>query len=347
MAVENSSNPILVENIRGEVVESFHRGSFCVVDEHGKVIWSVGDIEQVSFPRSALKYFQHIPFLLSGGFDAMGFTERELAIMCASHNGEDMHLEVVNDVLQKISLNADHLKCGPQQPTLKKDYVALIKANHEPSCMHNNCSGKHAGFLAHCVNSQLSIDDYLSPNHPLHTAIKEITALFYEMDASELALGVDGCSAPIFGMPLRNQALAYKNLVAPMPWKNDALTQICHLIVEAVTKYPELVAGTKRYCTDLMKVTQGRIVGKTGADGVYCLSIPHKKWGIAIKIDDGKMGPQYQVAQEILLKLDLLTNDEAKQLESHWHCDNKNFAGNHVGYSAAVPQVPPTSIQLV
>ena len=341
MTVENSSNPVLVENIRGEVVESFHRGSFCVVDQDGKVIWSEGDIHQVSFPRSALKYFQHIPFLLSGGFDALGFTDRELAIMCASHNGENMHLEVVNDVLRRISLNVNDLKCGAQQPTLKKDFVSLIKSNQEPSCLHNNCSGKHAGFLAHCVHNGLETQGYLSPSHPLHVEIKKITALFYEVEESTLAIGVDGCSAPIFGMPLYNQAVAYKNLVSPMPWKNKELTAICNRIVNAVTQYPQLVAGSKRYCTDLMHVTNGRIVGKTGADGIYCLSVPHKNWGIAIKIDDGKMGPQYQVAQEILLKLNLLSTEEAKQLESHWHCENKNFAGNHVGYSAAVPLSVP------
>lgn len=344
MTVLNSSNPILVENIRGEVVESFHRGSFCVVDERGDVLWSEGDIQQVSFPRSALKYFQHIPFLLSGGFDAMGFTSKELAIMCASHNGEDVHLDVVNSVLHRISLNSDYLKCGPQQPTLKKDFLALVKADKEPSCMHNNCSGKHAGFLAYCVHEKLNLADYLSPSHPLHQQIKNITALFYETDESSLALGVDGCSAPIFGMPLINQALAYKNLVSPMPWKDSKLTDACNRIVEAVTQYPLLVAGSKRYCTDLMEVTKGRIVGKTGADGVYCLAIPHKKWGIAIKIDDGKMGPQYQVAQEILTKLNLITTEEAAQLSSHWHCKNTNFAGNHVGYSEVISLNPPQHI---
>ena len=339
-----SSNPILVENIRGEVVESFHRGSFCVVDEQGNVIWSEGDIQQVSFPRSALKYFQHIPFLLSGGFDSFGFGDRELAIMCASHNGEPMHLEVVDDVLGRISLNSDALKCGAQQPTLKKDFVALIKANKEPSCMHNNCSGKHAGFLAHCSHNHLDLEDYLSASHPLHQQIKQITSLFYEVQENELEVGLDGCSAPTFGMPLYNQALAYKNLVSPMPWKNEALTNACDRIVKAVTQYPLLVAGSNRYCSDLMRITNGRIVGKTGADGIYCLSIPHKKWGIAIKIDDGKMGPQYQVAQEILMKLNLLTAEEAEQLQAHWHCDNKNFAGNLVGHSLAVSLTPPSLI---
>lgn len=340
----NSVNPILVENIRGSVVESFHRGSFCVVDEHGSVLWSHGDVNQVSFPRSALKYFQHIPFLLSGGFDAMGFTEKDLAIMCASHNGEKMHLEAVELVLNRISLNSDALQCGAQQPALKNDFIALVRDQQEPTCMHNNCSGKHAGFLAHCTYNNLDIQSYLSPNHQLHKEIKRITALFYEMNELDLSVGVDGCSAPIFGMPLINQALAYKNLVSPALWKSEAIDKACRRIVGAVSTYPNLIAGTKRYCTDLMKVTSGRIIGKTGADGVYCLAIPSKKWGIAIKIDDGKMGPQYQVAQEVLIQLGLLSMSESKLLAQHWHCENKNFAGNYVGYSSAVKLSCPTEL---
>jgi L-asparaginase II len=203
--------------------------------------------------------------------------------------------------------------------------------------MHNNCSGKHAGFLAHCVQNHHSLSDYLSPQHPLHKSIKAVTAQFYEMKEAELSVGVDGCSAPIFGMPLYNQALAYKNLIAPMPWKDEALDAACKRIVHAVTQYPELIAGTKRYCSDLMRVTQGRIVGKTGADGVYCLSIPEKKWGIAIKVDDGKMGPQYQIAHGILCALGLLLPHEIVALKSHGHCENINFAGNTVGYSDIVP----------
>lgn len=287
----NSANPILVQSYRGGIVESFHRGSFCVVDKKGEVIWSMGDIQQLSFPRSALKYFQQIPFLLSGGFDHLGFGPKELAIMCASHNGEDMHLTVVNDVLSKVKLNKDSLQCGAQQPTRKSDYIRLIKNDLGPSCIHNNCSGKHAGFLAYCVQQDYSIIDYLNLQHPLHQAIKAVTAQFCEMNSDDLSVGVDGCSAPIFGMPLYNQALAYKNLIAPMPWKNEAMDSACKRIVHAVTNYPELIAGTKRYCTDLMRVTNGRIVGKTGADGVYCLSIPEKTGVLLSKLTMGKWAP--------------------------------------------------------
>ena len=329
-------NPVLVNNFRADVVESFHRGSFCVVDQKSQLIWSMGDIGQIAFPRSALKYFQHIPFILSGGFDAFGFTEKDLAIMCASHNGEPMHVDAVTKILSTISLNPETLQCGVQQPAIKSDYSALIRNNQSPSVLHNNCSGKHAGFLAHCMHNKLDIVDYLSPKHALHLEIMKITALFYELEEKDLRVGIDGCSAPIFGMPLLNQALAYKNLISPMVWKDKALESVCNRIVKSVIQYPELVAGTKRYCSDVMRITKGKVIGKTGADGIYCLAIPHKKWGIAIKIDDGKMGPQYQVAHEILLRLGLLSKKEENALMHHWQLENINFAGNSVGFSKAV-----------
>lgn len=329
-------NPVLVNNYRADVLESFHRGSFCVVDEKSQLIWSMGDAQQIAFPRSALKYFQHIPFILSGGFDALGFTEKDLAIMCASHNGESMHVEAVSRVLSKISLNAEALQCGVQQPAIKSDFTALIRNNQNPSVLHNNCSGKHAGFLAHCVYNKLDIGEYLSPKHILQQEIKKITALFYELDEKDLQVGIDGCSAPIFGMPLLNQALAYKNLVSPMRWKDKTLESVCNRIVKSVIQYPGLIGGSKRYCSDLVRITKGKVIGKTGADGIYCLAIPHKKWGISIKIDDGKMGPQYQVAHEILLRLGLLSKEEENALAHHWRFENINFAGNSVGFSSAV-----------
>ncbi len=329
-------NPILVKNTRGGVVESFHRGSICVVDESGKVIWSLGDVNQVSFPRSALKLFQHLPLLVSGAFDAYGFTEKDLALMCGSHNGEIQHTTQVQSMLNTLKLEILNLKCGAQPPTLKSDFVHLIKSNQEPSAIHNNCSGKHSGFLAYCQYNQLPLDSYLDESHPLHQAIKKVTAQFYEIDEKNLIVGVDGCSAPIFGMPLYNQALAYKNLAASEKFGSKKLTESCERILSAIARNPEMIAGTKRYCTDLIRVTKGRIIGKTGADGVYSLCIPEKKWGIGIKVDDGKMGPQYQIAHELLQELKLITHDEAEELEAYGNVKVKNYAGNEIGDSLCV-----------
>lgn len=329
----DQSNPILVEHTRGGITESFHRGVVCVVNEEGKVIHSLGNIEQVCYPRSALKYFQHIPLITSGAFDHFGFTLKELAIMCGSHNGEEIHVEAARGILQKIGLEERALGCGSQQPTHKADYVRLIKAGQEPGAIHNNCSGKHSGFLAWCQFHIESTENYLSPEHPLHKEIKKVTALFHEMDEKDLATGVDGCSAPIFGMPVFNQAIAYKNLVAPQKFGDEKLNRACALILEAIATYPEMIAGSKRYCTDLIRQTNGRIIGKTGADGVYSIALPDKKWGICIKIDDGRMGPQYNVAQQVLESLGLISEDEKNTLKPYLEQENKNFAGNFTGYT--------------
>lgn len=329
----DQSNPILVEHTRGGIAESFHRGVVCVVDEQGKVLHQTGDIKQVCYPRSALKYFQHIPLITSGAFDHFGFTLKELAIMCGSHNGEEMHVEASRGILAKIGLTEAALGCGAQTPTHKNDYLTLIKAGQEPGAIHNNCSGKHSGFLAWCQYHKVSTTDYLQPSHPLHVEIKKVTALFHEMDEAELVTGVDGCSAPIFAMPVYNQAVAYKNLCAPQKFGDDKLNRACAMILEAIATYPEMIAGTKRYCTDLIRATNGRIIGKTGADGIYNIAIPDKNWGICIKIDDGRMGPQYNVAQQVLESLQLITDAEKKILHHYLETENKNFAGNFTGYT--------------
>ena len=329
-------NPILVELVRGGITESFHRGVVCVVDEHGDVIFSVGDIKQVCFPRSALKYVQHIPLLTSGIFDHYNFTSKELSLMCGSHNGEDQHVEVVNGVLAKIGLDPTCLKCGAQNPTRKSDWIKLIKNGDFAQAVHNNCSGKHAGFLAFNTFHNLDTSNYLSSEFELQRKIKECVAHFAELETSELTEGMDGCSAPTYAMPVYNQALMYKNLVAPNNKISTEEQNAAKRIIAAVAEYPEMIAGTKRYCTDLMKVTNGRIIGKTGADGVYCLAIPEKKWGISIKVDDGKMGPQYQIAQSVLLELGLLSEEEATMLNPYYEFDISNFAGNFASQTRVV-----------
>ncbi len=329
-------NPILVELRRADVLESFHRGVICVVDENNQIIYSKGDVEQICYPRCAMKFFQHIPLVTSGIFYSYGFTPEQLAVMCGSHNGESTHTQVVNTILDTIHLNESNLKCGAQPPSLKKDYHQLIRENKDPQPIHNNCSGKHAGFLAWSTYKNEDLDSYLSPEHPLQLEIRTVVSQFYELSSDQLHLGMDGCSAPTFAMPVFNQAIAFKNLVCPPSSFDDKTKLAAKRIVTAVTEFPEMVAGTQRYCTDLMRITRGRIVGKTGADGVYCIGIPEKKWGIAIKIDDGKMGPQYQVAQELLKKLDLISQEEIAELEKYREFEMKNFAGNITGKSIVV-----------
>lgn len=337
------SNPILVEVRRGEVLESFHRGVICIVGHDNRILYSVGDVQQICFPRSALKFFQQIPLLCSGAVEHFGFTEKEIALFCGSHNGEHTHVDTVRGILAKIGLDESALLCGPQMPTLREDQYELIKADLQPQRIHNNCSGKHAGFLAYCVYRNWPTDNYIDPAHPLHQEILDVIADFHEYPKAQIQQGVDGCSAPIFAFPVFNQAVAYKNLVYPARF-SEAVQKACKTMVDAIVKYPEMIAGKKRYCSDLMRLSEGKLIGKTGADGVYSIGIRDLNYGICIKVDDGKMGPQYNIAQAVIEQLGILSEAANSRLRHYVHHENRNF-GNMVTGETVVSENVHVSIQ--
>lgn len=323
-------NPVLVECYRGEVIESFHRGVVCVVNEYGEILEAIGDVSQICYPRSAMKLFQHIPFLMSDAVKKYKLTDEEIAIMCGSHNGEERHLNVVKGILDKAGFTLNDLLCGPQMPTLKEDIINLYKTGQSASTLHNNCSGKHAGFLLCCQHFGWDTANYINPDHPLQMAIKNICAEFYEYKLKEIKTGMDGCSAPIFSFPVYNQAVSFKNLILPSA-KLKKYKPALDIINRAVLANPFMLAGSKRYCTDLMRSAGDNIIGKTGADGIYCIAIKSLELGICIKIDDGKMGPQYLVAENILENLQVLTS-EAKSLLREYKIEHlKNYAKREVG----------------
>lgn len=317
-------NPILVEVYRGGLLESFHRGVVCIVNQQNEIVFSVGDTEQLCYPRSAMKLLQVIPLIVNGGIEKFNFTLEEIAVMCGSHNGESEHLRVVNDILQKIGLSPDNLNCGPQYPSSKKDANELIKADVKPHHIHNNCSGKHAGMLATCVLMNWPTEDYINPNHPLQKAIKAVCALMYEFPEEQMITALDGCSAPIFSVPIKNQAIAYKNLIT-INHLPHAVKAACEVVVKAVSEYPFMVAGSKRYCTDLMQITAPEIIGKTGAEGIFCMTFTKQKLGVCIKIDDGKMLPQYNVAQALVNASGLFSTIDLAPLQHHLQAHITNF----------------------
>ena len=317
-------NPILVDVYRGSVLESFHRGVVGVVNEKAEIVFSAGDINQLCYPRSAMKLFQVIPLLVNGGMEKFGLTLEEIAVMCGSHNAEPEHLRVVNSILQKIGLTKDALNCGPQYPSSKRDANALIKADQKPHHIHNNCSGKHAGMLATCILMGWPTDDYINPEHPLQQAILNTCSLMYEYPKEKMITALDGCSAPIFSVPVYNQALGFKNLVSTSTL-SASLQQACKTIIEAISTYPFMVAGTGRYCTDMMNITAPKIIGKTGAEGIFCMSFTQQKIGVCIKIDDGKMLPQYNVAQALIEASGLFTDQQLAPLHKYAKDELKNF----------------------
>ena len=335
------TNPILVRSFRGEVLESFHRGVVCVVNQMGEIIYSEGDSQQLCYPRSALKFFQQIPLLSKNAQEEFNLTLEEIAILVGSHNGEEKHVETVLNILNKGGFTENDLECGPQMPSLKKDAIAMYQKGEKARKIHNNCSGKHAGFLLLCKLLKLNHKNYINPEHPVQKIIAETCARYHEYPLDKMQTGIDGCSAPIFAFPVYNQALAYKNLVWAKHFPENEQAA-CKLISEAVTSYPFMVAGSSRYCTELMETTGKKIIGKTGADGVYCLAIPEHKLGICIKIDDGKMGPQYLVAQNLLYKSGLLTDEENSKLSHYAVQEQKNFGKSTTGILDVNPEISLT-----
>lgn len=317
-------NPVLVEVYRGGVPESFHRGVVCIVNERNKVIFSVGDVQQLCYPRSAMKLMQVLPLIEFGGMEKFGFTMQEIAVMCGSHNAEPEHVEAVNSILKKIGLDKDALNCGPQYPSSKKEANELIRHDKKPHHIHNNCSGKHAGMLAMCVLMNWPVKDYINPNHPLQQMILDTCSVLYEYPKEKMAIALDGCSAPVFSVPVLNQAIGYKNMTGNDAF-SDSLQRACKVVFEAVSSYPFMVAGSKRYCTDMMNITAPAVIGKTGAEGIFCMSFTKQKLGVCIKIDDGKMLPQYNVAQAILNASGLFTGEQLQPLRHYLRDEITNF----------------------
>ena len=286
------NSEILAKVIRGETVESVHRGHLIVVDGEGNDVFKLGDPELVTFWRSAAKSFQAIPFITSGGAEHFDFSEREIALACGSHSGEEMHIKTATGMLEKIGLSEADLRCGTHLPFDDKAAKAMIKSGERPTQLHNNCSGKHAGMVAFAKHIGADLKTYLEMQHPVQKEIMRVVSEFTETPESEIALGIDGCSAPNFAVSLRAMAMAFAKLVNPPESFDEDLKNACEKIVSSTLSFPEMIGGTERLDTEIMQAAKGKIISKVGAEGVYSAGIlPSEKWktglGISFKIEDG------------------------------------------------------------
>src|SRR4026209_1691051 len=239
---ENRSIPIaepLVEVKRGSITESRHRGHIAVVEPDANVIASAGALETVTFLRSSAKPFQALPLLVSGAADRFGFTDREVALACGSHNGEPSHTELAASMLKKIGLGLEALHCGAHEPYGVEAALELRKRGEQPNALHNNCSGKHVGMLAVALHLGASIDNYESPENPVQKAIVDVVSQFSGVAVTDMAIGIDGCTAPAFGITMKAMALAYARLVAPPASFDKKIRDACERIVRVMSAYPE------------------------------------------------------------------------------------------------------------
>ena len=283
----------LFETTRGDLVESVHHGSIAVADSNGKLIASYGDPQTVAFLRSSAKPFQALPFVERGGVEHFGFTPRELAIVCASHEGSNLHVQTVQDMQKKIGIAESHLQCGAHLPGDVNAFKSLILNDQPPTPIRNNCSGKHTAMLAHAQMRGLPLDNYLDIEHPIQQDILASIADLCLVPSEKVVLGVDGCSAPNFAIPLYHAAVGMARMCDPhgLP---EARAAACRKITSAMTSHPEMVSGEGEFDCELMHAGGGKIVCKRGAEGYQIVGLMpgvlgkgSPGAGIAFKVSDG------------------------------------------------------------
>lgn len=302
------ANPVLVEVTRGSVVESWHRGAVSVFDADGKAVWEIGDTERPVFPRSAVKAIQALPLVESGAADAYGFGDRELALACASHSGEPVHVELAKAMLAKAGLDGTALECGAHWPSSHDATIALARAGGVPNALHNNCSGKHSGFLCTCVHSGIAHGGYVKAGHALQEMVRDamqsVTGAAHDVDHC----GTDGCSIPTYAVPLKSFARGFARMATGRGFSPER-ARAAKRLISACMAEPFLVAGTGKADVALMQAAPGRIFVKTGAEGVYCAALPELGLGIALKCDDGAGRAAEVMIAAVLAKL--LRGDDA------------------------------------
>jgi L-asparaginase II len=280
------SNPILVEILRGAIVESRHRGAVSVFDGGGKQVLSIGDVERPVFPRSACKLIQALPFVESGAADAFGFGKKELSLACASHSGEPEHAALAEMMLRRAGQTSANLECGTHWPFDAPVAIKLAQSGGVPNACHNNCSGKHAGFICTTVHVGEDPLGYVHAEHPAQMRVRDVMTEVTGAAHAAAACGTDGCSIPTYAIPLNALAHGFAK-VATGQGLAPIRAKAAKRLMDACMAEPFYMAGTKRFCTELMAAAPGRAFAKIGAEGVYCAAIPELGFGIALKIDDG------------------------------------------------------------
>lgn len=328
---------ILAKVIRGETVESIHRGHLVVVDGYGKTIAQLGDAETITFWRSSAKPFQTIPVIKSGAAERFGFLEKEIALACGSHSGESFHTETARKMLEKAGFDESDLRCGTHEPFSEAITKELIRASIEPTELHNNCSGKHAAMLAFAKHAGADSKSYELLENPVQQAILETVSEFTDVPKDEIKIGIDGCAAPNFAVPLISMARAFARLVFPPKSFDEETREACRRVVSAMMSHPEMIGGSDRLDTLIMQALRGKIISKIGAEGVYSAGVlPSPKWkkglGIAVKIEDGDdKRARAVVIIELLRQLEILDESVDENLREYSPIILKNRRGDAVG----------------
>jgi L-asparaginase II len=331
MTKTGSRNPVLVDVFRGERVESGHRGAIAVADADGHLVLSLGDVETPVYPRSAVKALQAIPLVESGAADAFDLSAEELAVPCASHSGDRVHLKAVEGLLAKAGLDESYLACGAHWPVSELTTRELILAGKRPRAIHNNCSGKHAGMLVAAVHLGFDPHGYEKPDHPLQVMIAGILSETCGVGFEPRHMGIDGCSLPTLALPLSALAQGFARAGTGIGLAPDR-ARAAERLMQACFAAPVLVAGEGRFDTTVLRGLGPTAFVKGGAEGVHCAALPGLGLGIALKIDDGaKRGTERALIEVLAAFLPRAQAVLADQLDG----DLYNWRGLWVGRLAA------------
>lgn len=325
------SDPILVEVLRGDSVECVHRGAAVVCDAAGRVVFSVGDIAQAIYPRSAIKALQALPLVESGAADRFGFGNAELALACSSHSGEPRHAETAAAMLAKAGLTEGSLECGAHWPSGAAATHGLARSGGKPSALHNNCSGKHSGFVCFACQEGIDPTGYVGIDHKVQRfvaeAVGEVTGHRLDRDT---AFGIDGCSIPTFAVPLQKLAHGFAKLATGEGVGPERAKAFARLRAACAAE-PFMVAGSGRFCTDVMGLFGERVFVKTGAEGVFCAALPGQGLGVALKCLDGASRASEVMMATLIAKLVPMDEAETAKFQRFVTPVMKNWNGITVG----------------
>ena len=321
---------IEVEVWRGSIAESRHSIQAVVADASGAILAGTESPELITSFRSAAKPYQLLPFVERGHAGRLGLTDEHLAIMAASHTGSPYHVGLVRDLLGRIQLGVNTLACGYDAPLDAESLKHLETHPEERTALYNNCSGKHAGMLAHCLAEGWPIEGYERPEHPLQQRLRDTVAEMCDVPPNALRVGIDGCNVWVFGAPLHAMAKSYARFAAATG-SGDARERALDRIRRAMVRYPATTGGAQRFSTALMEVAGGTLVSKGGAEGLECVGVAGRNIGIALKCEDGRPRGVAPAVVALLEYLGLLSAEQVARLESWARPVVRNVVGKTVG----------------
>lgn len=321
--------PLSVEVLRGSVVESQHQVLAVVVDERAVPAMFWGNVDYLTYPRSAIKLLQALPLIESGAAEAFGFEARHICLACSSHRGEKNHILGVAEMMKKAGIREEQFVCGGHYPANEAMAHEMIRKSIQPTPIINNCSGKHAGIIATCLHLKENPEGYEKYAHPAQVRLRKVLSEVTRFDHNKAHYGIDGCGILTYAMPLQNMAIGMMSLINPK--ENDRRRAAAKKIIDSVRHEAFYLSGSDDFTSDFIQKTHGRAIIKNGAEGVFCGVLPEKGWAFAVKAEDGN-GRASQAATAFLLhKLGVLSEENLTSLKKYLEPKIKNWKGTEVG----------------